>query len=435
MKKVRDRVEGAIGSRRAGRAAPRLMSNGRRALTEDRVNRRRRIAGAVALSLAAAAPGCAGPSPWSSLAGKPELPAPISVTAHAGDPSIEKLSQLDHSSNARFAEPSVQTIAAKKPAGGAVGGAIASAFQKTKAALTIEPKVVKAPDPLSLSTPTGDVGTELQFASARMHESQGNIERADALYRKAIEGSPRDLNLLVHYARMHDRAGSPDRAAEIYRQALQAHPGEASIYNDLGLCLARQKKLGDAMGTLRRATELQPTNALYRNNLATVLVDAGRPDEALSHLIAVHRPAAAHYNLGCLLYKAGRIDAAAGHLQQALAVDPQMSPAAELLASMSGRRDVETASAGEPIRGGFVSPTLHRTPPVAKEARASGDWTSQAPFRAGAGDWGPAPTPSQVLPSSGGGGILMPPSRAPFPDEDDSAPQAPMPQLLPPTRS
>lgn len=412
------------------------MSNGRRALTEDRVNRRRRIAGAVALSLAAAAPGCAGPSPWANLAGKPDLPAPVSVTAHSGNNSIEKLAQLDHSGNARFAEPSVQTVAAKKPVGGAVGGAIASAFRKTKEALTIEPKVIKAPDPLSLSTPTGRVGPELHFASARMHESQGNINRADALYRKAIEGAPRDLNLLVHYARMHDRSGSPDRAAEIYRQAIQTHPGEASLYNDLGLCLARQEKLGEAGATLLRATELQPTSALYRNNLATVLVDAGRPEEALSHLIAVHGPAAAHYNLGCLLYKAGRPDAAAGQLQQALAVDPQMAPAAGLLAAMSGRREIETASAGEPIRGGFVSPTLHRTPPVTKEARASGDFrTSLAPAQGAAGDWGAAPTPSQVLPSGGGGGILMPPSRAPFPDEDDSAPQAPMPQLLPPTGS
>ncbi|MBW3596219.1 MAG: tetratricopeptide repeat protein [Planctomycetes bacterium] len=382
----------------------------------------RRIMAAAALAMAAFS-GCAGKSPWTSFAGKPDLPPPVSVTAHSGDDDFDKLAQLDAAHSA------------EKPPGGVVGGAIASAFQKTKEAFTIEPKVVKAPDKLSLSTPTGEAGPALFIASARMHESQGNVAKAEALYLKALEESPQDLDILVHYARMHDRAGNLERAAEIYRQAIQAHPQEAAAYNDLGLCLARQNRLAGAIGSLQHAAELQPASPLYRNNLATVLVDAGRAEEALAHLIAVHAPAAAHYNVGYLLYRAGRRDEAVGYLQQASSIDPQMAPAASLLALMSGRRETP-AAADEPLGGEFASAALHRTPPVSEEAGAGREVRISllGAHSAATGEWGAAPTPSQVLPSAAGGGILMPPARAPLSKGLEQGPDAPVPHLLPPTK-
>ena len=54
---------------------------------------------------------------------------------------------------------------------------------------------------------------------------------------------------------------------------------------------------------LRQAVKLEPKRKLYRNNLATVLVDMGRTDEAWDELSSVHTPAVAHYNLGYLLYQ------------------------------------------------------------------------------------------------------------------------------------
>jgi hypothetical protein len=158
------------------------------------VNRRARIAGAVLLSLSAGTVGCAGRSPW-SLSGKPDLPAPVSASA---PDSGSILAKYDNSKNGSFAEPSVQLPAhagAKKTIGGTVSGAMSSAFTKTKDALTIEPKVIKAPDPLSLSSPAEDVGPELHLASARMYESQGNFRRASELYEKALAEAPNDLNL------------------------------------------------------------------------------------------------------------------------------------------------------------------------------------------------------------------------------------------------
>jgi tetratricopeptide (TPR) repeat protein len=340
------------------------------------------------LSLAASSTGCAGPSPWGP-GGNPDLPPPVTSTAQSDNSPLSVLANYDGESTS-FAQPSLRPPqvngAAEKSFGAGISSAVGSAIAKTKDALTIKPKVIPAPDPLSLSNESRDVGPEIYFASARMQESQGNVPRADELYRKALEEAPKDLGVLLHYARMHDRAGNLDRAVEIYRQAISAHPQDAAAYNDLGLCLARQERYGESADALRRAVDLQQDNPLYRNNLAAVLVELGRNDEALSHLAAAHGPAVAHYNLGYLLFKSDKPQQAAPFIQKALALDPQMAPARQLLAVMSGepqagpQRTVATAAS---TRAPVIRPQALPQPDPAEEA------------------WGDAPHPDslpQLLP-------------------------------------
>jgi Tfp pilus assembly protein PilF len=349
-----------------------------------------------------AASGCAGASPWGGA-------EPI-VAEKNKDP-MAILAQFDGSKEPRFAEPS---FTPPRPAGaprtsvfGGFGGAVNSAMTKTKDALTIEPKVVRAPDPLSLTDGPRDVGPELYFASARMHESQGNTNKADELYRKALAEASNDLSILAHYARMHDRAGNLDRAVEIYRQAVTAHPQEAAAHNDLGLCLARMNRLGESIECLQQATRLQPASVLYRNNLATVLVEAGQHDEALTHLISAHGPAVGHYNLGFLLHKSGKTQQAVGYVQRALDIDPQLTPASKLLSAMT---KAPQAPAPRGV-GPAVSPVANTVRPnvpgawethsAAPPASASGPQSLPALNTGRGEDWGPAPTPNdlpQLLP-------------------------------------
>ena len=112
------------------------------------------------------------------------------------------------------------------------------------------------------------------------------------------------------------------------------YPEEAGVYNDLGLCYQRRGMLDESVAMLRKATQLQPERPLYHNNLATVLVDAERNDEALAQLLAVNPPAVAHYNLGCLLHRKGNDPLAADHFQQALVDDPTMRAAQQWLAKL-----------------------------------------------------------------------------------------------------
>jgi hypothetical protein len=72
---------------------------------------------------------------------------------------------------------------------------------------------------------------------------------------------------------------------------------------------------------------LEPANPLYRNNIATVLVDQEKFREAFDQLRQVHNEAAAYYNLGYLLTKKGKNQAALHSFSCALQVDPSMGAA------------------------------------------------------------------------------------------------------------
>ena len=121
------------------------------------------------------------------------------------------------------------------------------------------------------------------------------------------------------------------RQAERGHRALPAcgpgYPQQASVHNNLGLCYARQNRLDEAVAALGHAIRLDAKNPLYRNNIAAVLVDQGRVNEAFLHLRAVHGDAAAYYNLGYLLNKKGQPQAALQDFRLALQADPSMDAA------------------------------------------------------------------------------------------------------------
>lgn len=238
-----------------------------------------------------------------------------------------------------------------------------SSWKKTTAALTGAAAAAKPAaqtaesDPLRLDRQPKKVGPEVFVAAARLLENQGKTAEAEAQYQKALQAAPKDLYALVGLARLHDRQGNPGKAIELYQQAIGAHPNNSLAYNDLGLCLARQHQHDQALAALSRAVELQPGNAKYRNNLATVLVETNRTEEALKQLAAANPPAIAHYNLGYLLQQKGRRADALRHFQQALALDPALSAANEMLMKLGG-------TPGQPIASQPDSVPLAPLPPT-----------------------------------------------------------------------
>jgi Tfp pilus assembly protein PilF len=188
------------------------------------------------------------------------------------------------------------------------------------------------------------VGPELYVGAARVFENQNKPVEAEEKYRQALKIAPKDFSALVGLARLQDRQGNTSESLATYQQAIKAHPTNALIYNDLGLSFARQRQFDQSLAALGKAVELAPDSTKYRNNLATVLVEAGHTDQALAQLSAVASPAVAHYNVGYLLLKKGEPDAAARHFQQALAIDPGMAPARDMLAQVTGLPAAEVAT-------------------------------------------------------------------------------------------
>src|SRR5690606_3960408 len=126
---------------------------------------------------------------------------------------------------------------------------------------------------------------------------------------------------MVGYARLLDRQGNFEEALAWYGQAAEQQPDNPSIRNDLGLCLARQGRFNESARELEYATRLRPQETLYRNNLAKVLIELDQPQDALQHLLAVHPPAVAHYNIGFLLYQKQQTQLAGEHFMRALELD------------------------------------------------------------------------------------------------------------------
>ncbi len=183
--------------------------------------------------------------------------------------------------------------------------------------------------------PAGKPGPNLFVAAAKMHESSGKFQEAEANYRKALELDQDHLGALVGYARLEDRRGNFDAATKFYQRAMKKHPKAASVHNDLGLCYHRRGMLSEATRELRKAVDLEGNNKLYRNNLAAVYVEQGKNQEALRQLAEAHGQSVAHYNLGYLLMQKKDNQGALEQFQLAAQKDPSLVQAQQWIARLS----------------------------------------------------------------------------------------------------
>lgn len=323
---------------------------------------------------------------------------------------------------------------------------VTSAWKKSTAAVgsafSWQSKPEATEDPTKLDSKHKPVGPDVFIAAGRMYETQGKFTEAQAQYEKALKASPNDLASLISIARLHDRQGNFPKAIEAYNRAAKAHPKSGLVQNDLGLCYARHKDENQAVASLTAACELSPKNPKYRNNLATVLVEAGRTDDAFRHLKALNSEGVAHYNLAYMLTARGRQEEAANHLRLALQAEPQLQAANELLAQVTGQpvqqlqqqipqiaaqppmdqqRALAMFQAGPPQRTQPVAVSTHAGPSPFQNASQSSNNPVEIVFPT-------APANAQQPPA------FAPPQTNPSPEADTSFKigDDETPQLLPP---
>lgn len=191
---------------------------------------------------------------------------------------------------------------------------------------------------------------KLHVEMARMLGRSGEAGGAEVHYQEALRISPQNLAAQLGYARLLVGSGKPERACGWFERAQQDHPELAKVNNDLGLCYAECGRSADAVVAVRRATELQPDEVRYRNNLARLLVAENQTDEALNTLLAVHPPAVAHYNAGFLLQSHGKRAAAAAQFQKAVDLNPSLVSAQSWNREIARRDQLDTQTVGFPTR-------------------------------------------------------------------------------------
>ena len=191
---------------------------------------------------------------------------------------------------------------------------------------------------------------KLHVEMARMLGRSGEEGGAEIHYREALKLSPQSLEAQLGYARLLVARGEPQQACGWFERAHQEHPESATACNDLGLCYAECGRATDAVAAMQRATELQPEEIRYRNNLARLLVAENQAEEALLALLAVHPPAVAHYNVGYLLQSHGKRAAAAAQFKKAASLDPTLAVAQRWNLEIVRRDQLDAQTAQGPTR-------------------------------------------------------------------------------------
>lgn len=110
-------------------------------------------------------------------------------------------------------------------------------------------------------------------------------ERALALLRREIALNPDNLDAWLALARMMDSAGEREEADAAYRKARALAPGSPVVANKYARYLVAQYRYEEAEKTLRAAAETSPNDAGVLLNLASLLVYLNRELDLASRLI------------------------------------------------------------------------------------------------------------------------------------------------------
>jgi tetratricopeptide (TPR) repeat protein len=180
----------------------------------------------------------------------------------------------------------------------------------------------------------------------QLHQS-GRIEEAARLYQEVLREEPGNA-VATHYLGMAAWSrGDRAEGERLMRAALERDASVPDFHNNLALLLRDTRRLDEAIAGFRRALEIEPRWTEAYSNLGLALEAAGRNAEAIATYEAAlarePRFAIGHQNLALALLAAGRFGEALPHyrwrlLAQGLAnapPDPSFVPWPENLAGRS----------------------------------------------------------------------------------------------------
>lgn len=132
----------------------------------------------------------------------------------------------------------------------------------------------------------------LQLPLARLHFSLGNHAQAQPLFTASLDdAAPADAWVEAGISALELR--QPELARRHFRRAIAIEPANYGALNGLGAASADLGLIGEAIAALESARQRAPAQLPALENLANVLKDAGRVDEALAlyrEALALHGP-------------------------------------------------------------------------------------------------------------------------------------------------
>jgi tetratricopeptide (TPR) repeat protein len=200
---------------------------------------------------------------------------------------------------------------------------------------TFDPDAIKRPPKPETFVAFGDFSAREANASQVPAEQEQLRDRARKAYQEALKTDPNNVAAHKSLATLYAATGDYERARQTFEEGLRLAPADATLWFGIGMVYARTKDWASAVDALARATEMDPENRSYYRYLGFALARAGRNQEALAAFTRYEGAAKAHYLLAEMLEHLGQKDACKTHLQLALAADPRLTSAAEMLVRLS----------------------------------------------------------------------------------------------------
>jgi len=116
---------------------------------------------------------------------------------------------------------------------------------------------------------------DAQLGLATVEARMGNVPRAAAAYRHALDLDPRNPTALAGLAALADNA-PPESLENALRADIEQHPDSAALRLTLGNLYASQRRWPEAQAAYFEAERLQPENADVAYNLAVSLDHLGQ---------------------------------------------------------------------------------------------------------------------------------------------------------------
>jgi tetratricopeptide (TPR) repeat protein len=170
---------------------------------------------------------------------------------------------------------------------------------------------------------------------ATQEKKMENFDKARINYQQAIRNEPTYLPAQMGLARTYVGMNQLEQARDVYETILHLSPKNGVAYSDMAVVYLRSKNGDAAIKCLQKAVELEPENRQHQNTLAWTLARLGRNDESLAVFTKLHGEAGAHVRMAKMHQHLKQVEPARRHLEAALAVDPDLVEARNLLTSLS----------------------------------------------------------------------------------------------------
>ena len=169
------------------------------------------------------------------------------------------------------------------------------------------------------------VNVEEVLRHAGMLNATGNGRAALNVLREALSEHPRDPDLLAALGVVSDAIGQPNQALGYLRQALQVVPTDLHVWTNLAFITGREDPPA-GVEAYRELLQHHPDDLPALANLGALLLDLGRHDEArdvLERALAID-PAVPvlRYNLGRVHDALGNRTIARSHHEEAARLAP-----------------------------------------------------------------------------------------------------------------